>query len=184
MYHVKGYAPDGRHAWLLSLRRGEWVAVDESQHRLLKRYERRDRIIRPLLTPLVIGLIYFPLVYWTALGAHHLLVFGLAFGLAQTVHEALWWRRLRAAGERIQGGVRFLTPLGHGPGWRNHLKAWWPLALMLFFVTVVCLVGWTSDEGRLFPLAMTVLFFAIAVQMILSRQWMWRLLAERPQADT
>ncbi|MFA7330496.1 MAG: hypothetical protein WC326_05405 [Candidatus Delongbacteria bacterium] len=104
MTGIQGTTPDGRAAWLLSLRRREWVVVDPATHQSLRR-ERHRWWIKGLLILLLLAVLN-GLLDW--LTDWHTLPWGalLLTQLHLLQEDRQWRRRLAAAGELRQGGVR------------------------------------------------------------------------------
>jgi hypothetical protein len=101
---VQGRTADGRPAWLLSLKRREWVVVDEATHATLvaERHGWWQKGLALLVILLAINPLADHLLHW-----HTSPWLGLLLANLHLLQENLSWRRrLRRAGEHIVDGAR------------------------------------------------------------------------------
>lgn len=158
MTGVRGRTGEGRAAWLISLKRREWVVVDEETDARLVR--ERHRFWQKGLYLLVILLVLNPLID-TLLDLRTSPWLGLLLAHLHLLQENFMWsRRLPGAGRLQLGGARPVDP-PREVFWQTLSFA--PLALAVGVV----LLGWRpSGMGpRAFVLLMFLFWALIAVEI-------------------
>jgi hypothetical protein len=156
MTGVQGRTEDGRPAWLLSVRRREWVVVDEeTQARLIKERHRFWQkglyllIILLVLNPLVDYLFSLRTTPWLALLLAHL-------HLLQENHA--WTRLLQGAGRLQQGGV---VPVA------RPREAFWQLLsfVPLLLALPVVFLDWSPGGMGPRPFLLLMLLFWVLIAL-------------------
>ncbi|MDP2360809.1 MAG: hypothetical protein Q8O14_08655 [bacterium] len=178
MEWVTGKAFDGRHAWLLSARRGEWVLVDSLTHYKTKWSLRRQGWLLVLAGLMLylgvsLGALYF-------LETDGMAVAALFVWLGPFV--PVWWtrrwrRRLVASGERHRGAVSWQPSIPQAGKW---------IEALLLVLMGLCLFFFFASLGRARPAiilltaGVTLNMLVVGVSMILQRRWLKRLAEVSP----
>lgn len=155
---VQGIAADGRHAWLISLRRREWCVVDDGVNAQLER--ERQRFWLKGLYLLIILLVLNPLLDAILdTGSSPWLALILAW-LHLLQENRDWARRLRALGGLQVGGV---TPVDVPKE-----SFWHVLAQLPFLLALTAVLGWWQPPGmalKSFTLLMLVFWLLVALEI-------------------